>query len=287
MNDMPKLLYTGPSPHSGHRIDKFIRCPQRWAYDQITPSPLPGRTESPALIKGTLGHIGLAHYYRRLQADQQGEDKSQWWAPIRAIEERAAQEGPSWLQHVTEAQGAVEAYMWHYGAQEVHVLAVEESYALPIEWNGKSWLITRSADLVVEAPDGVVRIVDHKFVGRLNTRTIDRYRLSGQFLDYALIGKAQWGERFGGAYLNFIEWRGSSSKPHRMEQYACPAAPAAVTARQEQLAYVHAMRDKLTHAGLDLWNYPKRLNEQVCNGPYGVCDAAELCAWGKVAAENI
>ena len=108
---MPKLLYTGPSPHSGHRIDKFIRCPQRWAYDQITPSPLPGRTESPALIKGTLGHIGLAHYYRRLQADQQGEDKSQWWAPIRAIEERAAQEGPSWLQHVTEAQGAVEAYI--------------------------------------------------------------------------------------------------------------------------------------------------------------------------------
>jgi hypothetical protein len=284
---MPTLLYTGPSPHSGHRFDKFNRCPQRWAYDQIEPSPLPARTESPALIKGSLGHIGLAHYYRRLQATQEGDDPSQWWAPMRAIEERAAQEGPAWMRFVSVAQAAVEAYEWHYGQQQIRVLAVEKSYELPIEWKGRSWLITRSADLVIEAPGGDVRIVDHKFVGRLNNRTLGRYQLAGQFLDYALIGKHVWGDRYDGAYLNFIEWRSDTAKTHKMEQHVCPPAPAAVEARADQLKYGHAMQDRLVTAEVDLWDYPKRLNEQVCNGPYGLCDATALCAFGKVAAEKL
>ena len=284
---MPTLIYTGPSPHSGHRFDKFIRCPQRWAYDQIEPSPLPARTESPALIKGTLGHIGLAHYYRRLQATQDGENPGQWWAPLRAVEERAAQEGASWLRHVTEVQAAVEAYEWHYGQQKIKVLAVEKSYELPFSWQGKSRLITRSADLVIEAPGGGVRIVDHKFVGRLNVRTLSRYQLAGQFLDYALIGAHHWGDRFDGTYINFVEWRGDTAKPHKMEQHVCPPAPAAVEARADQLKYGHAMQDRLVTAEVDLWDFPKRLNEQVCNGPYGLCDAAQLCAFGRVAAENL
>ena len=67
-----KLIHTGPSPHSGHKIDKFIRCPQLYAYGELMPTPPLGqRQDSPALVKGTLGHQGLAHYYRRKQAGAQ------------------------------------------------------------------------------------------------------------------------------------------------------------------------------------------------------------------------
>lgn len=284
---MPKLIYTGPSPHSGHRIDKYIRCPQLWAYSVMEPSPLPARTESPALIKGSLGHVGLAHHYRRLQALQEGEDPSQWWEPLRAVEERAVTEGASWLRYVTEVQHAVSEYLLHYGEQRVEVLGVEATYAMEVAWTGRTWPVTRSADLVVRAPGGAVRIVDHKFVGRLNDRTVSRYRLDGQFLDYALIGAREWGAAFDGAFLNLIEWPSKAGATPKMKQLQAPSAPAAVESRKAQLVYTHAQRSKIERAGVDLWNYPKRLNEQVCNGPYGLCAGADLCAWGKVAATNL
>ena len=103
-----KLIHTGPSPHSGHKIDKFIKCPQLYSYTELLDrKPLGPRHDSPALVKGSLGHQGLAHYYRRKQARQEGDDLDQWWEPMRAIEERAGREGGMWLDFVRIAQGLV------------------------------------------------------------------------------------------------------------------------------------------------------------------------------------
>lgn len=278
---MPILIHTGPSPHSGHRIDKYIRCPQRWAYEQIVPRPLPGRTQSPALIKGSLVHVGLAHHYRRMQATQEGDDPTTWWEPMRAIEVRAAQEGGSWPRFVTEAQDAVCAYLRFWGVETFRVVGVEVNYQFEVTWKERTWPVTRSADLVIENVNGRKLILDHKTAGTLDTRTIERYRLSGQFLDYARIGQEQWGDAFDGAYLNFLTWNG------KMKRYRVPAAPAAVESRKDQVIMAHVTRATLLEHGVDLWDFPKRLHEQVCNGPYGLCDAVELCAWGKAAAQAI
>lgn len=279
-----KLIHTGPSPHSGHKIDKFIKCPQLYSYGELMePSPLGERVESPALIKGSLGHQGLAHFYRQKQANQEGDDPEQWWAPLRAIEERAAREGGSWLDFVSIAQTTVEAYMRRMDGQRIVVVGVEENLEATIEFKGQTWPLTRSADLIVRVADSY-RIVDHKFVGRLNKRTVSRYGLSGQFLDYARMGHAKWGSQFDGAWINFIEWPNSGDP--KIEQMRAPSAPHAVEARGSQLAWAYGARAELERRGLDPWDYPKRLHEQVCNGPYGMCKAVELCSWGKVADPN-
>ena len=276
-----KLIGTGPSsPLSGHKIDSWIKCPQLWAYSNaMDPSPVP-RTDTPALIKGSLGHQGLAHYYRRLQAEQEGEDPEQWFSPLAAIEQRAAEEGPMWQEFVTLAQRTIRDYMRHYDGQHIRVVGVEKVFTL----EGPGWKLTRSADLVVEAA-GVIRIIDHKCVGRITSKTVDRYALSGQFLDYALIGQEAYGERFGGTYLNLVEWPQAQGRPKYLQTLA-PGAPVAVRSRRAALDRAHAARDHFTAAGTDPWEFPKRLHEQVCTGPYGHCKAYELCRWGRTEEKS-
>lgn len=281
-----KLIHTGPSPHSGHKIDKFIKCPQLYAYtadELLARAPLGPRDDSPALVKGSLGHVGLAHWYRRKQAVVQGEDPEQWWEPMRAIEERAAQEGGMWLGFIPIAQAAVSAYMRAMDGQNIAVVGVEDNLLREVTFKDRSWPLTRSADLIIRVGD-VYRIIDHKFVGRLNKRTIMRYALSGQFLDYAILGKAAWGDRFDGAWINFIEWPTNPQGTPKFQQVRAPAAPHAVEARKVQLGMAYAGRAELARRGTDPWDYPKRLHEQICNGPYGMCEAAELCRWGKVVS---
>lgn len=277
------LIHTGPSPHSGHKIDKFIKCPQLYAYTELLDrAPLGPREDSPALIKGSLGHQGLAHFYRRKQARQEGDDLDPWWEPMRAIEERAAREGGMWLDFVRIAQDTVAAYMREMDGQNFNVVGVEENYEMQVDFRNTTWPLTRSADLVIKVGHAY-RIVDHKFVGRLNTRTVNRYALSGQFLDYAILGKQTWGDQFDGAWINFIEWPRPGAAP-KIQQVRAPAAPHAVEARRTQLAMAYGGRAELARRDTDLWDYPKRLHEQVCNGPYGLCEAVELCRWGKLGA---
>ena len=123
----------------------------------------------------------------------QGEDLDQWWEPMRAIEERAAQEGGSmWLDFVGLAQNTVSAYMRQMDGQNIEVIGVEDNLQMEVSFGGHTWPLTRSADLIIKVGDAY-RIVDHKFVGRLTGRTISRYGLSGQFLDYALSGQGEVG----------------------------------------------------------------------------------------------
>jgi hypothetical protein len=277
-----KLIHTGPSPHSGHKIDKFIRCPQLYAYAELMhPTPVP-RMESPALIKGSLGHVGLAHYYRRKQALAQGEDLNQWWEPMRAIEERGTKEGGSWPDFISLAQTTVAAYIREMDGQNIEVVGVEDNLQTEVTFQRQKWPLTRSADLIVKV-GAVHRIIDHKFVGRLNSRTVMRYALSGQFLDYAILGREKWGDGFDGAWINFIEWPTGGATP-TLRQVRAPSAPHAVAARANQLSMAYAGRAELERREVDPWDYPKRLHEQICNSPYGVCDAVELCRWGKIAS---
>ena len=91
-----QLLDAGASPRGWSRLSTVLQCPQKYAYKYLL-SPEEGGGKqggnSPALIKGSVIHLGLAHYYRRLQAVQQGEDPNQWFEPNDAMRMLCLKEG--------------------------------------------------------------------------------------------------------------------------------------------------------------------------------------------------
>ncbi len=286
----PGLLYTGPSPFSGHKLDKAVRCPTLWALDQRPDAPLKREKSGyepvkEPLVKGTLGHTGFAQYYRRMQAHQQGTPVDDWTEPIRAIAERAAYEQhPGWMRYVEVVQPVVQAYMRNYASQQLTVHSVEESLpTYTIKWDGGSRPHTRSADLVVRN-NGRFRIIDHKCVMSISPRTIDRYVLSGQFLDYRIIGEATWGDNFDGVWLNLAEWPRGDKAPKFIQIPVQAVSRWTIRKRMETLSRTAQLLDHLD--GQPWTAYPARLEEQVCNGPYGLCPGRDLCVAGPTAGPS-
>jgi len=64
------LLDAGSSgPQGWSSRERQLRCPKRGG---LAKAGIPSSRTSDPLVKGSLVHIGLAHYYARVQADQQG-----------------------------------------------------------------------------------------------------------------------------------------------------------------------------------------------------------------------
>ena len=282
------LLHAGPSPHSGHRHDMFIKCPQAWAYKCVLDC-WPKRTtvyatpRIDARTKGSMGHIGLAHFYARAWAEQQGEDPDKylpWQMAVQHYANKVDTENRNGLASgfVPEAIGTIDAYLNHWVVTRrdvLSVIGVEKVF-------GFTELVgfphTRSVDLVVVEADGKIYFWDHKFVWKIQERTIGRYALDGQFLDYCLIGRHLFGDRFGGARLNLISWPFRERVNFHRDMIG--AAPWALSQRPELLQTAYAEQQQYAAEGRDPWRYPKRLTESVCQGPYGLCDAFDLCRFG-------
>ena len=82
---MAKLLDAGASTHGWSTYGAVLQCPQKYAWTHILPPEQGGGRqlkESPPIIRGSLIHTGLAHHYRRLQAEQQGG----WWPAQRSLQ---------------------------------------------------------------------------------------------------------------------------------------------------------------------------------------------------------
>lgn len=282
------LLKTGPSTHSGHRFDAFGRCPQYWAYRyHLNVIPRTNRSKDGTLNArglGTLGHTGLAHYYQRLQAIQLGNDPEQYLPVEAAIYARAVQgdqeEGPgcsAWRNAVPQVWETVRTYVEFYAdtrRERLNVLGVEAEIDFS---NLYGFPFTRSVDLA-GVEDGLVYVYDHKFVGRIQTSTFMRYAIDGQFLDLQHAGRRLYGDRWGGAKLNLIQWPQAGQVQFHRD--LIPAAPAAVAARPDMVRRTKAEMDFLAVTGVSLWDHPKRLSETVCLTPYGLCEGVDLCRMG-------
>jgi len=283
-----ELLYTSSSPFSGHTHDMAEKCLQAWAYKKLLncwpqQAPVPGRPEIDARTKGSMGHTALAHIYRRAQAEQEGEDPErflpwhmavQHWASKRDKEQRNRL-CTNFVPTVIQAVNGYIDYWLIRRRESVRVLGVEHVLDFkPLV----GFDHTRSADLILVDVDGLVYFWDHKFVGRLNTQTVSRYAMDGQFLDYMMIGRALYGDRFGGVKLNLITWPAKDQVEFYRDHVG--AAPWAGMQRLEQMQETRARLDGLIAEGRDPWRYPKAMNETVCQGPYGLCDAFDLCRYG-------
>ena len=287
-----RLLFTGPSPFGWHRYESFLKCPSQygWNYGE---NPLPSfdaqgalvpairkneRNDARPLVLGTLVHLGLAHYYARLQAKQHGVP-TELYEPLEAIdvltrteiEEAPPAASKTWQTCADLAKEVMVNYVSKYAFERVTVEHVEEVFRLDI--NGAP--ITMRVDLVVSDTAGRVYMVDHKTTGRMTANHPKFYGISGQFLAYGLAGKLAFGERFGGVMLNLIECREGSIRFDRPELAASPglqvAFPATVARTWEQIKAL---------AGTPPAEWPRHPTEHTCWTRYGPCKHFDKCRLG-------
>ena len=295
-----KLLNAGPSERGWHQFENAARCMRLWAFNQKTDMKFP---VTPPLVKGSLIHQGLAHYYIREMYLNQGPCleslADDYYSPNDAIallaEHEAARtaninEANLWLSSVAAIQEAMDAYIQRYKTCSWKPIAVEQELRANIprgtdpglvhRWRihplRDRFLFTQRADLIVEDAHGFKWIVDHKSCYRITSKTLRQYILSGQFLGYQVSGRRLYGKKFGGVILNRIKL----SEPYGFDRIAIDPAPAAVSGFVKMLQMTENRIQQWNHLD-DPMDYPPVFSDQVCYGKYGPCQAFELCRWGK------
>mgnify|MGYP003627749133 FL=1 len=266
------LLNAGPSERGWHRIESALRCPRLYAWEH---SGQMERVLSEPLVRGSLIHIGLAHYYQRLKETQTGGNPDDWYPCEEAIQILAQQESaasPLWEKLVPLAIDVCTAYKNNWLRESWKILEVE--FELRARIGEKKYLYTQRADLIVEDLDGKVWIVDHKTAYRIVAKTLRQYTLDGQFLGYQMFGHAKYKEAFGGVILNRIK----ASPKYDFDRRSLEPSPAAL--RDFVPALLEAERRVESLEGKPPREWPMTVSNQVCYGKYGQCDAYNLCRFG-------
>lgn len=263
------LIDTGPSERGWHRAETVLHCPQMFAYKYKLGLQ---DNDSGPLVRGTLGHVGLAHYYARLMCVARGLDPNvYYYDPLDAVQLKADRVGAAAQPFIEPIQGLVRHYIadrvMEAGALEI--LGVE----VPVETRINGHRITQKLDLVVRDQRRKVYFYDHKFVARIDKKSIDRYGLSGQFLLMETFGRELFGQEFGGARINLL-----GVNDFKIERAEPPPRPFA----KQEFARTIDFAEKLIafYDNTDPWHWPKMFSETVCYTPYGRCPFFDLCREG-------
>lgn len=277
---MKQLLDAGPTEKGWHYYEIIMRCLRLAGAREAGAVP---PTDAPALVRGSLGHVGLAHVYARRAAARAGRDPdAELFAPHDAVRLLAGMHTIStWDAMTPVALDALDAYHAHYGENDggewPEILAVERKltgrFVAP---DGRTVPYRQRADLIVRCADGKIRIVDHKLIGFLDRHTINRYALSGQFLGYEWFGSRLWGDAWGGAILNLIEV-GDGKRRFRFRRVASPAAPAAVADLPDAVLDADHEVARMRAEGRPWWRWSPRFNEAICWTLYGPCPLYDAC----------
>ena len=273
------LLNAGPSERGWHRIEGASRCLRLHAWRESGAMP---KVETEPLIKGSLLHIGLAHYYVRMNRDDPDyyyspEDAVRKLSAVGAREASTAHAAALWRVSAPNIILSLQAYeaRWRNCGWEP-VMVEEELRAHIPKYNGDGkFLFTQRADLAVRDSDGIHWIVDHKSCYRIESKTLRQHILSGQFLGYQLFGRKLWGDNFGGVIVNRVKL----SQPYGFDRTVLEPAPSAIKLFAKNLALQERMVDMFE--GKPPLEWPAVYSDQTCWGKYGKCDAFELCQWGE------
>lgn len=271
------LIDAGPSPHGFHGVEPFLRCPTayRWKRDaKLRAAALgPAHVADPPadpLVRGSIGHVGLAHHYARQAAVARGLDPEAFHDPVAAMTLLAERFGASGARLLPVAVAAVERHVRQYLVESFEVVAVERL----LETDFEGFPYTARADLVVRNAAGRVVIYDHKFVGRIDDAVFRRYALSGQFLGLATLGARHFGPDFGGVMLNVVECNGTRLVRRQVEPapYALQRYPRVIADAKRRI------RDLEEAGSAEAW--PMAVSETTCMTNYGPCEWFERCRWG-------
>lgn len=273
------LLDTGPSPRSLWRLAAFLRCPQLYAYNYVL-----GLTESPTepLVRGSIGHCGLAHLYAREMMKAKGLDPDIFYEPIEAMHlaaERWGMVGADMLKVVLEVYPT---YVEKYAVidlERYETLSVEQAFDITITLpNGETYTYTQRPDWVArERATGLGVIFDHKFLGSTTPSSLARYAPTIQFASYRKLGPLLFPNNFGGVYINAVH----CGEDRRHVRSRVDAAPHLVAHFEQIVQDAEEGILKLTVDKRDGWNYPKVASDVVCYTPYGACPELDRCLWGN------
>ncbi len=266
----PYLIDTGPSERGWHRIENMLICPQRFAFANLLKLHPP----SEPLTRGTLGHVGLAHYYARTMAIQHRVDPNRYYSPLDAVDQKVnrlllTNEKDFALKFQQPIKDVLAVYMRDFAREQLQVLGVE----VAVEIHFGPHRMTQRIDLVVEDLNRRVWFWDHKFTGRGTNAIEQRYAQSGQFLLMTYMGHKYFPGRFAGVRVNVV-----GVDDQKIRRDTPPAAPFALQCFPSTVRFAEERIALL--ANVDPWGYPKASSEHVCIGPYGACPFFEKCQWG-------
>lgn len=284
------LLDAGPTEKGWHFYEMLLRC-LRLA-GAARHGLLKRRRKGPALLRGSLGHVGLAHRYaQRFPAAAGGASPADFYEvepAVRLLATTAAytESDERWEGLVPLVLDALGGYEARYGDRDDgwKVLAIERAMTARFERKraGDTTLAVpyrQRADLVVECPDRKIRIPDHKFVGYIDTEKLQRYAISGQFLGYdAVFGRNVWKDRWGGTILNLIEI-GDGRREFRYRRVPCPPAPAAAADLVDAVLDAAEEAERMERQGRPWWRWSPKFNEGICR-TYEACPLLQWCRFG-------
>lgn len=273
------LIDAGPSEAGWSTLSSFSHCERLYYLAHKAPDAERHWQKEP-LVRGSIGHVGLAHEYARRYAVKHGTDPDAYYTRHDAMELSAVQHGDMGKKMLPVAAETVDAYFDHYDAlgEDLDVIAVEAPVAL-VTGDGRK--ITQRLDLVLRDMNGRVWINDHKLVSDVSQKTVDRYTLSGGFLLAQHIGRAFWGPDFGGVIVNLLRARPEAGEEQglRFKRRAPEPAPAALAAFPAMVVELRRRIDEREATGLGVHAYMPSFNETTCVTAYGKCLGYEACQW--------
>ncbi len=287
------VIDTGPSGRGASWWENLGRCPQRWAYDYLNGTEGRKPSSAPALIKGTLVHIGLAHFYESVRREQEGSLNPSLvpiHGPVAAVHAKARLEAGEdhtnpWHKYADTAAKAVERYVqWVGPSRQPEIIAVEKRYEINIplveEHVGAEYArYSCRVDLVAKDSNGKVWFTDHKTTsGQVNATKKQGFTLSLQFLGLMRIGRMIYGDDFGGTMINLVALTDKSGEPIRVKPQM---APWAVGCFDQVLLDRAFLLKGLIDQERPLHSWPKALTEQgPCLDRYGPCPYTMRCRFG-------
>jgi CRISPR/Cas system-associated exonuclease Cas4 (RecB family) len=150
---------------SHSEVESFTTCERRHYYAYGLQGGLRKRTESSALVRGTIGHSLLAEYYESLKDGDEYTvrlkrvgDKLQYWVSQTDLD---AYDRLNMLNELWNY--ILKPYFKTYleADEELEVLAVEEIYEIPV---ADDFYMKVIVDMIVRMPNVGIAVWDHKFV---------------------------------------------------------------------------------------------------------------------------
>tara|TARA_R100000808_G_scaffold10092_1_gene27143 strand:+ start:4897 stop:5745 length:849 start_codon:yes stop_codon:yes gene_type:complete len=276
-----KLLDAGPSERGWHQFEQANRCMRWWAFnhkaDMNFPLTMP-------LVRGSLFHVGLAHYYLHRQNNNHAPGYLHQLDAVKRLgmtewAETTGAEAQLWKDQIEPVQRVIKDYTMRYDSScDWKILEVERELRAHIpNLNGEgTFLYTQRADLIIEDVGGGVWIVDHKTCSRIDSKSLRQHILNGQFLGYQCLGRVAYPGRFRGVIINRVKM----SEPYGYHRCPIEPAPSALSHFIHSLKQTEERIQKYAHLEKPL-DYPPVFSEQICYGKYGPCPAFETCQWGE------
>ena len=275
------ILDTGPSRAGGHQMETYETCPRMFRIlEDMAREGATAKGNRFFLHRGSLVHIGCAHYHAIRAIHEQGKvragdhvltDVNQLYPPIEAVH-IGADLHPEWRGALRESEVLVARYIeWaDMNPNPWEILGVEVEVGIQL---APGEIYTARLDLLVRHRVlTTIHAVDHK-TAYYPQDVPKLYGHSWQILGIQEIGRELWGARWGGVVLNII----ASAPKAKVPVLRVPPAPAPALAERfrghalaRRLEMRQAQREPTSAA-------PMRLCS--CRRPReGPCPVYSICA---------